>query len=70
MKITAIILLMLGLALRYFVNRRRFNRRTVTGMELFNSYESAWMIKLLEKLTFWIGTFLILGGLLVMIVNW
>lgn len=60
----------LGLAMRYFVNRRRFNRRTVTGMELFNSYESAWMIKLLEKLAFWTGTFLILGGLLVMIVNW
>jgi putative heme iron utilization protein len=44
-----IILLVSGLVIRYFINRRRFNRRGVGGMQHFKNYEQAWLITLLEK---------------------
>lgn len=70
MKTTAIILFLSGFMMKYFVNRRRFNRRTVTGMELFNSYEKAWLTKLIEKLAVLIGTGLIFLGLIILVMNW
>ncbi len=38
-------------------------------MELFNSYEKAWVTKLFEKFAFWLGTVLILIAVLMLIVN-
>ncbi|WP_313101705.1 molybdenum ABC transporter permease [Epilithonimonas sp.] len=55
--------LVLGFILKYWINRRRFNRRGAAGIEGFNSYESALWIKMLERLGKWLAYALILFGL-------
>jgi hypothetical protein len=45
-----VIAILIGLVLIYVVNRRKFNRRSITGMELFSSFEKAWLTRLLEGL--------------------
>jgi hypothetical protein len=48
--------------LRYWLNRREFNRRTSTGMQAFKSYERARVTRLLEGLGKILGLLLIFGG--------
>ena len=60
MGITALIL---GLALRYWINRRKFYRRGPAGAEGFSSYERAVTTRLLERLGKWLAYILIILGL-------
>nr|WP_294897159.1 hypothetical protein [uncultured Pedobacter sp.] len=62
MKTLAIILFFTGIILRYFIKKRKFQRTSYTGVEVFKSYESAWSTRLLESVGFWLGTFMVLGG--------
>lgn len=62
--IVGIISLTIGGALRYWVNRRRFNRRNPAGLQQFRNYELAWSVTLLERLGKLIGLILFLFGLL------
>ncbi|MGF7072365.1 hypothetical protein [Mucilaginibacter sp. 3215] len=48
--IYAIILLLIGLLLRYLIGRRRFNRRNIAGLQHFRSYSQALFITTFEKL--------------------
>ncbi len=64
------IALVLGLAIRYFINRRKFNRRAVTGLEQFGSYEKAVGTNLLERLFKLVGLILILLGAFVILGEW
>jgi hypothetical protein len=64
MTIFGILLALLGLGLRYWVNRRAFNRRNAAGVELFNSYEAATGNRLLEGLGRKIGGVLLFVGIL------
>jgi len=60
----AIVFLLLGFLLRYWINRRKFNRRGVAGLEGFSSYEKAIAIQFLERLGKILSIFLILIGIL------
>jgi len=62
--VIGIIFLVAGLALRYWVNRRKFYRRSPIGAEGFSSYESSVFIKLIEKVGKWVAYALIIFGLL------
>lgn len=62
--VIGIIFLVLGLALRYWINRRRFYRRSPTGAEGFSSYEKSVAIKFIERLGKWVAYALIILGLL------
>jgi len=62
--IIGILFLVGGLALRYWINRRRFYRRSPTGGEGFSSYESSVFIKLIERIGKWIAYAMIIFGLL------
>lgn len=62
--VIGIIFLVAGLGLRYWINRRKFYRRSPTGAEGFSSYESSVIIKLLEKFGKWVAYALIIFGLL------
>ncbi|MBA4153697.1 molybdenum ABC transporter permease [Flavobacterium sp.] len=62
--IIGIIFLVAGLGLRYWINRRKFYRRSPMGAEGFSSYESSLTIKLLEKFGKWVAYALIIYGLL------
>jgi len=48
--IYAIMLLAIGLELRYIICKRRFNRRGIAGLQLFKSYGVALIVMFIEKL--------------------
>jgi len=62
--VLGIIALVLGLSLRYWINRRRFYRRSPTGAEGFSSYEKSIVIKTSGRLGKWIAYALIIFGIL------
>jgi preprotein translocase subunit SecG len=62
--VIGIIFLVLGLALRYWINRRKFYRRSPMGAEGFSSYEKSVAIKFIEKVGKWVAYALIIFGLL------
>ncbi|MCT3648437.1 molybdenum ABC transporter permease [Elizabethkingia anophelis] len=62
--VIGIIFLVAGLGLRYWINRRKFYRRSPIGAEGFSSYESSVFIKLIEKIGKWVAYALIIFGLL------
>ncbi len=62
--VIGIIFLVLGLGLRYWINRRKFYRRSHSGAEGFSSYEKQVTIKFLERVGKWIAYALIIFGLL------
>ena len=62
--VIGIIFLVTGLALRYWINRRKFYRRSDSGAEGFSSYEKQVTIKFLERVGKWIAYALIIFGLL------
>lgn len=64
MLITGTIFLSFGIALLYWVNRRKFNRRGVNGIEEFKSFENALLIKLMEGLGKWIAYILLILSVL------
>ena len=62
--VIGILFLVAGLGLRYWINRRKFYRRSPVGAEGFSSYESSVFIKFIEKVGKWIAYGLIIFGLL------
>ena len=63
----ACILLGLGLIIRYWIGRRRFNRRSITGLQLFSSYEKWWIVTRIEALINFLALLAILAGLFLLI---
>lgn len=62
--VIGIIALVLGLGLRYWINRRKFYRRSPTGGEGFSSYEKSVVIRLVERIGKLVALALIILGLL------
>ena len=60
----SILALLSGLGLRYWINRRKFYRRSPMGAEGFSSYEKSVFILFLERTGKWIAFILIVFGLL------
>lgn len=56
-------ILVAGLLIRYQIGRRRFNRRSVTGVQLYSSYLKAVLIMTLETLFNWLGALCIVIGI-------
>ena len=48
--VLGIIALVFGLGLRYWINRRKFYRRSSTGAEGFSSYEKSVVISFIERI--------------------
>ncbi len=59
-----VIALVAGLGLRYWINRRRFNRRNVAGLEGHSSYEKAVAVTFFERIGKLIAIGLIIAGVL------
>ncbi|MBX9889051.1 MAG: molybdenum ABC transporter permease [Flavobacteriaceae bacterium] len=62
----SIVSLFIGLSLRYWINRRKFYRRSPMGVEGFSSYEKSVIITFLEGSAKWISVGLIIFGLLML----
>lgn len=61
--VLGIIPIVIGIALIYWIGRRKFYRRSMTGAEGFSSYESSIVIRFIERLGKWIAYILIIIGL-------
>ena len=59
--------LSMGIALRYIIDRRRFNRRGIGGLQHFRNYERAVFITFLEWLGCLTANALMLLGLFLLI---
>lgn len=59
-----------GMALRYWINRRKFNRRNVAGLEGYSSYEKATATRFLEGIGKLIAYLSIAAGLLFLWGHW
>ena len=62
--VMGIIALVLGIALIYWINRRKFYRRNVAGLEGFSSYEKSVLVRFLERVGKWIAYALIIYGVI------
>ena len=56
-------LITIGFAVRYIIGRRRFNRRGITGLQVFSSYEHWWLTTRVESLLNLLALLVILAGL-------
>lgn len=63
-RVIGLLLLIAGLAIRYIIARRKFNRRAMTGAERFRSYEHAWSITFGERIAKVIANILLLIAIL------
>lgn len=62
--VLGIIALVSGIGLRYWINRRKFYRRNVAGLEGFSSYEKSVAVRFLERIGKLVAYVLILFGIL------
>lgn len=66
--IFSIIFIIIGFFLYHWVNKRRFNRRNMAGVEGFKSYEQSVFIRLLEKIGKLLAYIFIILGIFLAIV--
>ena len=62
----SIVSLFIGLSLRYWINRRKFYRRSPMGVEGFSSYEKSVVITFFERVTKWTSIGFTIFGLLML----
>jgi len=63
----ACILLGLGLIIRYWIGRRRFNRRSIAGLQLFSSYGRWWLTTRIESFVNFLALLAIIAGIFLLI---
>jgi uncharacterized membrane protein len=68
-QVYGIILLIIGVAIRYFINRRRFNRTNEAAVQIFKSFEHKTFIRPLESIFKLIAMALILFGFLLIAIE-
>jgi hypothetical protein len=64
-----LLLLALGLFIRYHIGRRRFNRRGIGGLQQFPTYGRFIFTVIIERLFYLIGTIALWTGLLLLAVT-
>jgi hypothetical protein len=62
-------LILLGIIIRYFIERRKFNRRGMGGLQHFSGFGIALVITILEWLGKWIANIMIIAGI-IMLIKW
>lgn len=58
-----IVVIVIGLGLIYWINRRKFYRRNAMGAEGFSSFEASVFIRFIERIGKWIAYALIIIGI-------
>ena len=69
MYITGLAMLVVGFTINYIIARRKFNRRSITGLEEFKSFEDAWLIKLIETFGSLVAKLFILIGIFILVLS-
>ncbi len=60
-------LMALGLAIRYRIAKRKFLRRSMTGLEYFPSYGAAIITRVVEGLARLVATLMIMAGIVLLL---
>lgn len=68
--ILAILAIVLGIIMRCYVAKKRFNRRTIGGMQMFSSYEKGVATTIFERIIKFVGTLLLIAGMIFLIMFW
>jgi prolipoprotein diacylglyceryltransferase len=63
-QIFSVLLFLTGIVLRFWIHARKFNRRTITGLEGFSSYGRAVTITFIEKLGIVLSKIMILAAII------
>ena len=63
------LLLIAGLFIRYQIGRRRFSRRSITGVQIYSSYFKAILTTIIETLLNIIGALFIVVGIVNVIIH-
>ncbi|MGY3053846.1 hypothetical protein ACVWYG_002047 [Pedobacter sp. UYEF25] len=63
-----ILFLLIGVFIRYQIGKRRFDRRNITGLQIYSSYLKALMISIIEKLLNFFGVLCIVLGLIAIVI--
>jgi hypothetical protein len=66
----AIIIVLAGGIIHWQIRRRKFKRRAISGIELFNSYESGLFIRFAEKIGRIAANILLWGGILLFLLTY
>ena len=64
-----LILIIVGLIVRYVIGWRRFNRRGITGLQLFSSYEKWWLTTRMEAVINFLALLAMIAGLILLLFN-
>ncbi|RKR84097.1 hypothetical protein BDD43_4324 [Mucilaginibacter gracilis] len=67
--IYAIVLLAIGLLLRYIIGKRRFNRRGIGGVQYFKSYGRSLITTTFERVLNIIATLMIIGAIILYLIR-
>lgn len=59
-----IIVIVVGIGVICFINRRKFYRRSAAGVEMFSRYSTAVFVRFLERLGKWVAYALIIIGVI------
>ena len=69
MRIIGLAMLVAGFTVNYVIARRRFNRRSITGLEGFKSFENAWLTRLVERFGSLVAKLFILIGISILVLS-
>ena len=69
MRIIGLAMLAAGFTVNYIIARRRFNRRSMTGLEGFKSFEDAWLTRLAEKFGSLVAKLFVLIGSFILVLS-
>lgn len=58
-----IIVIVIAIGLLYWINRRKFYRRSAAGVEMFSRYSTAVTVRFLERIGKWVAYALIILGI-------
>ena len=64
-----VVLILAGAVIRYKIGKRKFNRRSITGLELFPSYGKGIATRFMESVATIIAKLMILTGILLILAN-
>lgn len=64
------ICVIIGLILRYKVAKRRFNRRNITGLQFYETYDQGLVTRFMEGFARFVGPLLLLVGTVLVLGAW
>jgi hypothetical protein len=69
MQVFGIVLVVAGMAIRYWINKRAFDRRAITGLEGFKSYGEMRLTRLFEGILRFVSLLVIIGGIILFLLS-